>query len=69
MGIGFPLQHIPANRSAYTSFFFSFLFFKETRIYGTEKARDRGGGEQKKETETETEYLDWNICYMKSEES
>lgn len=24
---------------------------------------------QKKETETETEYLDWNICYMKSEES
>lgn len=49
MGIGFPLQHIPANRSAY----------KETRIYGTEKARDRGGGgKQKKETETETEYLD-----------
>lgn len=27
------------------------------------------GGKQKKETETETEYLDWNICYMKSEES
>lgn len=39
MGIGFPLQHIPANRSAY----------KETRIYGTEKARDRGGGGEAKE--------------------
>lgn len=49
MGIGFPLQHIPANRSVYTSFFFSFLFFKETRIYGTEKARDRGGGGEAKE--------------------